>query len=151
MYELKTTPGPWKWWTSCSFRRLSSEATGRDGDVLCAVTQRSDGHPDVHLMNGGYDGPDGRAIAAVPDMLKVLQMIDAHYRHHQILAMRAAVVDGHLRSPEHGLQWIVNTLEGPGHLPNLDEARALGGAQAMFDKEVAEQEAFRTAHPAPGA
>jgi hypothetical protein len=50
-----------------------------DGDVLHAVTQRSDGHPDVHLMNGGYDGPDGRAIAAVPDMLRVLQMIDAHY------------------------------------------------------------------------
>ena len=71
--------------------------------------------------------------------------------HHQILAMRAAVVDGHLRSPEHGLQWIVNTLEGPGHLPNLDEARALGCAQSLFDKEVAEQEAFRTAHPAPGA
>jgi hypothetical protein len=71
--------------------------------------------------------------------------------HRQILAMRAAVVDGHLKSPEHGLQWIVNTLEGPGHLPDLDEARALGGAQALFDKEVAEQEAFRTAHPVPGA
>jgi hypothetical protein len=71
--------------------------------------------------------------------------------HHQILAMRAAVADGHLKSPEHGLQWIVNTLEGPGHLPDLDEARALGGAQAMFDKEVAEQEAFRAAHAAPGA
>ena len=79
MFELKTTPGPWKWWTSCSFRRLSSEATCRDGDVLHAVTQRSDGHPDVHLMNGGYEGPDGRAIEAVPDMLNVLQMIDAHY------------------------------------------------------------------------
>jgi hypothetical protein len=71
--------------------------------------------------------------------------------HHQILAMRAAVVDGHMKSPEHGLQWIVNTLDGPGHLPDLDEARALGGAQALFDKEVSEQEAFRTAHPAPGA
>lgn len=93
MYELKTTPGPWRWWTSCSFRRLSSEATGRDGDVLHAVTQRSDGHPDVHLMNGGYDGPDGRAIAAVPDMLKVLQMIDAHYSgslDHQPAYVKAA-------------------------------------------------------------
>lgn len=70
--------------------------------------------------------------------------------HHQILAMRAAVVDGHLRSPEHGLQWIVNTLlEGPGHLPNLDEARAIGGAQALFDKEVAEREAFWMAHCVP--
>jgi len=69
--------------------------------------------------------------------------------HHQILAMRAAVVDGILQSPELGLQWIVNTLEGPGNLPDLDEARAVGGAQALFDKEVAEQEAFRAEHPAP--
>ena len=69
--------------------------------------------------------------------------------HRHILAMRAAVVAGHLEGHAQGLQWIVNTLEGPGHLPNLDEARALGGAQALFDKEVAEQEAFRAAHPAP--
>jgi hypothetical protein len=79
MRQLNTTPGPWKWWTSCSFRRLSSEATGRDGDVLHAVTQRSDGHPDVHLMNGGYDGPDGRAISEVPALLEVLLMVDNHY------------------------------------------------------------------------
>ena len=67
--------------------------------------------------------------------------------HRQILVMRAAVVDGHLKSAEHGLQWIVNTLKGPGQLPDLEEARDLGGAQALFDKEVAEQKAFRTAHP----
>ena len=67
----------------------------------------------------------------------------------QVMAMRAAVVDGALQGPETGLGWIVNTLEGPGHLPNVDEARALGGAQAMFDKELAEHEAFRAAHPAP--
>lgn len=67
----------------------------------------------------------------------------------QTMAMRAAVVDGALRGPETGLGWIVNTLEGPGHLPNVEEGRALGGAQAMFDKEMAEQEAFRAAHPAP--
>ena len=93
MFELKTTPGPWRWWTSCSFRRLSSEATGRDGDVLSAVTQRSDGHPDVHLMNGGANGPDGRAIAAVPDMLKVMKMIDDHYSgslDHQPAYVKAA-------------------------------------------------------------
>jgi hypothetical protein len=71
--------------------------------------------------------------------------------HQHVLAMRAAVVDGHLRSPSHGMQWIVNTLEGPGHLPDLDEASALGGAQALFDKEMAEHEAFRAAHPGPAA
>lgn len=66
---------------------------------------------------------------------------------HQIIAMRAAVVESQLRGAENGMEWIVNTLEGPGNLPDLDEARELGGAQALFDKEVAEQEAFREAHP----
>ncbi len=65
------------------------------------------------------------------------------------IAMGAAVIAGKLESPEHGLQWIVNTLEGPGLLPDLDEARALGGAQAWFDAKIAEHEAFRAAHPAP--
>lgn len=67
----------------------------------------------------------------------------------QVIAMRAAVVAAKLEGLEVGMQWIVNTLEGPGHLPDLDEARALGGAQALWDKETAEAEAFRAAHPAP--
>jgi hypothetical protein len=41
------TPGPWRWWDSNSFRRLSSDATGKDGDVLYGTVQQSDGHPDV--------------------------------------------------------------------------------------------------------
>lgn len=43
------TPGPWKWWTSCSWRRLSSAARGydRDGGVICPIVSRSDGHPDL--------------------------------------------------------------------------------------------------------
>lgn len=69
--------------------------------------------------------------------------------HSHVIAMRAAVVEGHLKSPAHGMQWIVNTLMGPGHFPDLDEARALGGAQALWDKETAEHEAFRADHPAP--
>lgn len=40
-------PGPWKWWTSCSYRRLSSVPSGADGDVLHGVVQRN-GHPDVY-------------------------------------------------------------------------------------------------------
>jgi hypothetical protein len=69
--------------------------------------------------------------------------------HRHILAMRAAVVDFEIRGPTSGIAWIQNTLEGPGQLPDVDEARKLGGAQALFDKELAEQEAFRAAHPAP--
>jgi hypothetical protein len=69
--------------------------------------------------------------------------------HSQVIAMRAAVVAAKLDGLDVGMQWIANTLEGPGHLPDLDEARAIGGAQALWDKETAEAEAFRDAHPAP--
>ena len=61
------TPGPWEWWTSNSFRRLSSNATRKDGDVMHGVAQR-DGHGDVVLPNGGWDGPDAKLIAAAPDL-----------------------------------------------------------------------------------
>ncbi len=67
----------------------------------------------------------------------------------QVIAMRAAVVAAKLEGLDVGMQWIANTLCGPGHLPDLDDARALGGAQALWDKETAEHEAFRAAHPAP--
>lgn len=67
----------------------------------------------------------------------------------QVIAMRAAVVAAKLEGLDVGMQWIANTLCGPGHLPDLDEAKALGGAQALWDKETAEHEAFRAAHPAP--
>lgn len=65
------------------------------------------------------------------------------------MAMRAACVAWKLESAEAGMQWVANTLCGPGHLPDVDAAKELGGAQALFDKEMAEHEAFRAAHPAP--
>lgn len=37
------TPGPWKWWTSNSFLRLSSQATGKDGGVIDFYVMK-DGH-----------------------------------------------------------------------------------------------------------
>ncbi len=65
------TLGPWRWWTSCSHRRLSSEATGKDGDVLHGEWQRHDGHPDVVAKQEDMDG-----IAwmrnHLPDLLQVL-------------------------------------------------------------------------------
>lgn len=67
--------------------------------------------------------------------------------HHQVLAMRAAVVAAHTGTPADGMRWISNTLEGPGHLPTVEDAK--DGAQALFDREMAEHEAFRKAHPGP--
>ncbi len=68
------TPGPWKWWTSNSWRRLSSDAgrTNRDGGVICPITQRSDGHPDVLVSE-----EDMGLIGAAPDLLEAAKMARA--------------------------------------------------------------------------
>lgn len=44
---------PWSVQTSNSFRRIGTDRG--DGDVLCAVTQRSDGHPDLLAASGVLD------------------------------------------------------------------------------------------------
>lgn len=46
--ERQATKGPWRWWTSNSHRRLSSDVTGKDGDVACAVVA-GDGMPDISV------------------------------------------------------------------------------------------------------
>lgn len=58
------TPGPWSWWTSNSWRRLS--AVG-DGDVLCPMVSVSDGHPDLLVSEA-----NARLIAAAPELLEAL-------------------------------------------------------------------------------
>lgn len=67
----EATPGPWSWWTSCSFRRLSSDATGKDGDVLHGSVQ-SDGLADIT----GSDADKALIVAAVnalPSLLAALK------------------------------------------------------------------------------
>lgn len=78
---------------------------------------------------------------------RAIEFGDALHRH--ILAMRASFVAWHRAGPAEGMAWVINTLAGPGHLPS--ESDIALGAQALFDKEVAEHEAFRAAHPGPGA
>jgi hypothetical protein len=80
-----------------------------------------------------------------PDLAKLLRrdalfvdIIDNH-----CLAMQAALIEGHLRDPASGLKWIANTLRGPGLLPDVDEAEAIGGAQAWFDAKSAESDELR--------
>jgi hypothetical protein len=46
--DARLPAGPWKLWTSCSFRRIGGPS-GADGDVLSAYAQRSDGHPDLSM------------------------------------------------------------------------------------------------------
>lgn len=61
----------WALQTSNSFRRIGMYG---DGDVLCAVTQRSDGHPDLSAARGVLD----YIVAAQPRaVLELLDMLDA--------------------------------------------------------------------------
>ena len=73
MTEAKHTPGPWEWWTSCSWKRLTSkDANGRwlrEGNVLCPAIA-SDGHP---VLNVSED--DMALIAAAPDLLAALKVV----------------------------------------------------------------------------
>lgn len=63
------TKGPWKWWTSNSFRRLSGP-DGKDGGVLCPTVSRNDGHPDLIVSKA-----DMALIESAPDLLEVLEYI----------------------------------------------------------------------------
>jgi hypothetical protein len=48
--EKAATPGPWRWWTSNSMRRLSSDPSGKDGDVVHAF-RASDGVADIAILD----------------------------------------------------------------------------------------------------
>lgn len=49
----KASAGPWEWWTSCSFRRLSGP-DGKDGGVLRAVVYH-DGVAGIEGSEGDMD------------------------------------------------------------------------------------------------
>ena len=66
---MKHTPGPWQWWTSNSFLRLSSQATGKDGDVIDSF-KMSDGATSLSVKVD-----DMHLIAAAPDLLNELQRL----------------------------------------------------------------------------
>ena len=68
MSREKHTPGPWEWWTSNSFLRLSSQG-GKDGGVIDSY-RMSDGHTSLSVKHA-----DMALIAAAPDLLEALQRL----------------------------------------------------------------------------
>jgi hypothetical protein len=67
MNKFMGTPYPWRWFTSNSHNRLSSEVTGKDGDVIHAY-RASDGMFCVNVSQR-----DMPVIAAAPELLEALQ------------------------------------------------------------------------------
>ncbi|MET3232216.1 UNVERIFIED_ORG: hypothetical protein ABIC54_004421 [Burkholderia sp. 1263] len=62
----------------------------------------------------------------------------ANIIHDQTVAMQSAIIEWrHGKGAEAGLSWIVNTLEGPGHLPDFDAPYGKH-AQFWFDANRAE-------------
>lgn len=78
MQNKTHTPGPWEWWTSNSFLRLSSKATGKDGDVIDSF-KMSDGHTSLSVRH-----EDMALIAAAPDLLQALQALMSNYDNFRI-------------------------------------------------------------------
>ena len=76
MNKFIGTPYPWKWFTSNSHNRLSSEVTGKDGDVIHAF-RASDGMVCVNVNQR-----DMAVIATAPELLEALQdALHAHDKH----------------------------------------------------------------------
>lgn len=61
------TPGPWKLWTSNSYKRFMSE--GRNSTPVCVpIIAASDGHPDLHVSEA-----DANLIKTAPDLFESLK------------------------------------------------------------------------------
>ncbi len=69
----KITPGPWSWWTSNSFMRLTG-ADGKDGGVLSAS---ADGFRFATIT---VSKADARLIAAAPELLAALWALFNDYK-----------------------------------------------------------------------
>lgn len=136
--------GYWQWWTvSDGEKSYKCESSEADATWLC------------NLLNSEPSEHAAQADARIAELEEALAKEERRaitfgdIVHTQVMAMRAAVVAWQREDAAAGMKWISNTLCGPGHLPS-EEAIALG-AQALFDKETAEHEAFRAAHPGPAA
>lgn len=72
----------WKWWDSCSFRRLTFEdgPQRRDGSALHATVQASDGHPDVNMAPGVREFIEAASPMAVGQLATIAVRLEAQLR-----------------------------------------------------------------------
>jgi hypothetical protein len=87
---------------------------------------------------------DAAALLAVIARKGEFITLLADILENQCLAMGAALIEAEIADNGFaGLTWIHNTLAGPGLLPDVEEARRLGGAQAWFDRGVLDREGLK--------
>lgn len=72
----------WKWWDSCSFRRLTFEdgPQRRDGSALHATVQASDGHPDVDMAPGVREFIEAASPMTVGQLAAIAVRLEAQLR-----------------------------------------------------------------------
>ena len=72
----------WKWWDSCSFRRLTFEdgPDRRDGSALHGTVQASDGHPDVSMAPGVREFIEAASPMAVGQLAAIAARLKAQLR-----------------------------------------------------------------------
>lgn len=117
---------------------------------------------EMALVQGGANGPAIKLRAALLALIKdankserrALMFADIVDRH--CIVMQAALIEQSIgKGDDAALEWIANTLDGPGLLPSMSDAAHLpntpkdGPAQAWFDAKLAESETHRLKHPAP--
>lgn len=114
-------------------------------------------------FEGQFDGESAEVVALRLALVKERDELRADLNKHkahirmgndiitnQCIAMQAALLEQSIgKGDDAALEWISNTLCGPGLLPDESEAAHLpetptkGPAQAWFDAKMAEHEAMR--------
>ena len=103
----KATPGPWKWWTSNSWRRLTSGAPSvtlgdrRDGGVLCPTAHHIDHHPDLIVKQEDMDHIEACSPEAIIELCDALIAADEREtEHHKQWLKLIELVAARIRSQD---------------------------------------------------
>lgn len=89
--DATATKGPWKWWTSCSFRRLKTQD---EKPVAEPHIQQSDGCPDIAISEEDQRFIEHTRTAAPALADGVIALAAENARLHRLLEKRADVTFG---------------------------------------------------------
>ena len=117
MTDTKWTPGPWKWRTSNSWRRLKRDDRGISQSVLEPYVC-SGGQPDISISD-----EDMHLIAAAPEMYEALELEDGLIVKAQSILTDFLIPNSGF-SAEQTIDRLLGLLDGPEQRKAQDCARA---------------------------